>query len=58
MLTDPALLDGIRRSDNAVLERIVQEYRPRVVKQIVGQGGTGKRGVTLICLGRKTCLCL
>jgi RNA polymerase sigma factor (sigma-70 family) len=39
-LTDPALLCGIRRSDNAVLEFVVQEYRPRIIGQVCKQGGS------------------
>lgn len=39
-LNDATLLDALRRSDNLVLERLVREYRPRVVGQIVKQGGS------------------
>lgn len=39
-INDETLLEGIRRSDNAVLELIVQQYRPRIVGQVVKQGGT------------------
>ncbi|MBK9018355.1 MAG: hypothetical protein IPM82_32305 [Saprospiraceae bacterium] len=37
---DTSLLDSLRSSDNAVLEHLVQEYRPRVVVQIIKQGGS------------------
>lgn len=42
LLNDASLLDAVRRCDNLVLERLFREYRPRVVGQIIKQGGTAE----------------
>jgi RNA polymerase sigma factor (sigma-70 family) len=38
--SDQQLLAALRRQDAATLENIVRQYRPRVIAQICGQGGT------------------